>query len=169
MGVFQGPLTLILLQMSRGASGSRIVMQTRGVYTTFSQKEGILLQKYRHRNVRCIAILFKSIGVRGRFDSPPSLTAVPWALPPALPRRSPEQFWEFDFGGSCSWPAGSQSNTALRQWYLQIAVTVGSLRVCSLTPLSVKPPLVSVCNTGIKKSKACSCCPSPMVTRRTDG
>ena len=31
---------------------------------------GILLQKYRNRNGRCIAILFESIGVRGRFDSP---------------------------------------------------------------------------------------------------
>ena len=36
----------------------------------FLPKEGILLQKYRDRNGRCIAILFKSIGVRGRFDSP---------------------------------------------------------------------------------------------------
>ena len=41
-----------------------------GVYTTFCQEEGILLQKYRDRNGRCIAILFKSIGVWGRFDSP---------------------------------------------------------------------------------------------------
>ena len=31
--------------------------------------QGILLQKYRDRNWRCIAILFKSIGVRGRFNS----------------------------------------------------------------------------------------------------
>ena len=31
---------------------------------------GILLQKYRDRNGRCIAILFKSIGVRGWLDSP---------------------------------------------------------------------------------------------------
>ena len=38
---------------------------------TFCQEEGILLQKYRSkRNGRCIAILFKSIGVRGRCDSP---------------------------------------------------------------------------------------------------
>ena len=29
--------------------------------------EGILLQKYADRNGRCIAILFKSIGVRGRY------------------------------------------------------------------------------------------------------
>ena len=41
-----------------------------GVYTTVCQKEGILLKKYRDRNGRYIAILFKSIGVRGRFDSP---------------------------------------------------------------------------------------------------
>ena len=31
------------------------------------------MQKYRDRNGRCIAILFKSIGVRGRFDSPDKL------------------------------------------------------------------------------------------------
>ena len=37
-----------------------------GVYTTFCQEEGILLQKHRDRNGKCIAILFKSIGVRGR-------------------------------------------------------------------------------------------------------
>ena len=41
-----------------------------GVKTTFYQGEGILLQKCRYRSGRCIAILFKSIGVRGRFDSP---------------------------------------------------------------------------------------------------
>ena len=46
------------------------MIQIGGVYTTVCQQEGILLQKYRDRNGRCIAILFKSIGVRGRFDSP---------------------------------------------------------------------------------------------------
>ena len=46
------------------------MIQIGGVYTTFCQEVGILLQKYRDRNGRCIAILFKSIGVRGRFDSP---------------------------------------------------------------------------------------------------
>ena len=46
------------------------MIQIGGAYTTFCQREGILLQKYRNRNGRCIAILFKSIGVRGRFDSP---------------------------------------------------------------------------------------------------
>ena len=46
------------------------MIQIGGVYTTFCQEEGILLQKYRDRNGRCIAILFKGIGVRGRFDSP---------------------------------------------------------------------------------------------------
>ena len=51
---------------------SRIVMQIGGGYTTVCQEEGILLQRYRDRNGRCIAILFKSIGVRGRFDSPNS-------------------------------------------------------------------------------------------------
>ena len=45
------------------------MIQIGGVYTTFCQEKGILLQKYRDRNGRCIAILFKSIGVRGQFDS----------------------------------------------------------------------------------------------------
>ena len=45
------------------------MIQIGGVYTTFCQEEGILLQKYRNGNGRCIAILFKNIGVRGRFDS----------------------------------------------------------------------------------------------------
>ena len=46
------------------------MIQIGGVYTTtFSQKEGILLQKYCDRNGRGIEILFKSIGVRGRSDS----------------------------------------------------------------------------------------------------
>ena len=46
------------------------MIQIGGVYSTFCQEEGILLPKYRDRNGRCIAILFKSIGVRGRCDSP---------------------------------------------------------------------------------------------------
>ena len=46
------------------------MIQIGGVYTTVCQEEGILLQKYRDRNGRCIAILFKCIGVRGRFDPP---------------------------------------------------------------------------------------------------
>ena len=70
MGVFQRPLTLILLQKYRSTNGRRIVIQIGGVYATFCQKEGILLQKYCDRNGRRIAKLFKSIGVRGRFDSP---------------------------------------------------------------------------------------------------
>ena len=49
------------------------MIQIGGVHTTFCQEEGILLQKYRDRNGRCIAILFKSIGVRGRLDSPDAL------------------------------------------------------------------------------------------------
>ena len=69
-GVFQRPLTLILLQKYRDTNGRRIVIQIGGVYTTFCQEKGILLQKYRDRSGRCIAILFKSIGVRGRRDSP---------------------------------------------------------------------------------------------------
>ena len=47
-----------------------IVIQIGGVYTTFCQEEGIRLQKYRDRNGRCITRRFKSIGVRGQFDSP---------------------------------------------------------------------------------------------------
>ena len=70
LGVFQRPLTLILLQKYRDTNGSRIVIQIGGVYTTFCQKGGVLLQKYCDRNGRRIAILFKSIRVRGRFDSP---------------------------------------------------------------------------------------------------
>ena len=46
LGVFQRPLTLILQQKYRDTNGRRIVIQIGGVYTTFCQKEGILLQKY---------------------------------------------------------------------------------------------------------------------------
>ena len=53
------------------------MIQIGGGYTTFCQERGILLQKYRDRNGRCIAILFKSIGVRGRFDSPEYLLSGP--------------------------------------------------------------------------------------------
>ena len=70
LGVSQRPLTLILLQKHRDTNGRRIVIQIGGVHTTFCQEEGILLQKYRDRNVRWVAIFFKSIGVRGRLDSP---------------------------------------------------------------------------------------------------
>ena len=37
---------------------------------SFCQEGGILLQKYRDRNGSCATILFKGMGVRGRFDSP---------------------------------------------------------------------------------------------------
>ena len=70
LGVFQQSLTLILLQEYHDTNGRRIVLQSGGVYTTFCQEEGILLQMYRNRNGRCIVVLFKSIGVMGRFDSP---------------------------------------------------------------------------------------------------
>ena len=53
----------------RDTNERRIVIQIGGV-CTFCQEEGILLQMYRDTDGRCIAILFKSIGVRGRFDSP---------------------------------------------------------------------------------------------------
>ena len=52
------------------ANGSRIVIHIGGVYDTFCQEEGIVSQKHRDGNRRCIAILFKSIGVRGRCASP---------------------------------------------------------------------------------------------------
>ena len=83
LGVFQRPLTLILLQKYRDTNGRHIVIQIGGVYTTFCQKEGILLQKYRDRNGRCIAILFRSIGVRGRWDTPEKLFVAlePWEMP----------------------------------------------------------------------------------------
>ena len=71
LGVFQRPLNLILLQRYRDTNGSRIVIQIGGVYhATFCHMEGIFLQKYRARNGRRSVMLFKSIGVRGRFDSP---------------------------------------------------------------------------------------------------
>ena len=44
-------------------------IQIGSVYTTLCQEEGILWQKYRDRNGRCIAIPFKSIGVGDRLDS----------------------------------------------------------------------------------------------------
>ena len=73
MGVFQRPLTPILLRKYRDTNGSCIPINIEGVYIyiyTLLSAKAILLQKYRDRNGRCIAILFKSIGVRGRFDSP---------------------------------------------------------------------------------------------------
>ena len=69
LGVSQRPLTLILRQKYRDTNGRRIVIQISGAYATFCQEGGILLQKHGNRNGRCIAILFTSIGVRGRFDS----------------------------------------------------------------------------------------------------
>ena len=46
-----------------------------GVCTTFCQEDGMLLQKYRDRNERCIAILHNNIGVGGRFDSPEDMVS----------------------------------------------------------------------------------------------
>ena len=46
------------------------MIQIGGVFSTFRQDEGTLLQKYGSRNGRCIVMLFQSIRVRGRFDSP---------------------------------------------------------------------------------------------------
>ena len=46
LGVFQPPLTRILLQKYRDTNGRRIVIQIGGVYTTFCQEEGIIWQKY---------------------------------------------------------------------------------------------------------------------------
>ena len=66
------------------------MIQIGGVYTTFCQEEGILLQKYRDRNGTCIAILFKSIGVRGRFDSPESENNSDHPHPPYLQKICPK-------------------------------------------------------------------------------
>ena len=60
------------------------MIQIGGAYTTFCQEEGILLQKYSDRNGRCIAILFQSIRVRGRFDSPDYSWAALQCPPPAI-------------------------------------------------------------------------------------
>ena len=62
LGVFKRPLTLILLLKYRHTNGSTIAIQIGGVYTTFNQEDGILLQKHRDRNRRCIAILSKVSG-----------------------------------------------------------------------------------------------------------
>ena len=64
------PLTPIRLQKHRDTNGRRIVIQIGGVYTTFWQEEEKLLQEYRDRNGRCIAILFKKY--RGVDSTPPS-------------------------------------------------------------------------------------------------
>ena len=66
------------------------MIQIGGVYTTFCQEEGILLQEHREKDARCIAILFKSIGVRGRFDSPEKQFVHPTPLP---------QSWDTFAGG----------------------------------------------------------------------
>ena len=38
------------------------MIQIGGVYTTFCQEEGILVQKHRDRHERCIAIFFNIAG-----------------------------------------------------------------------------------------------------------
>ena len=69
--VFQRPLTLILSQKYRDTNGSRIVIQIARWYIYyFLPGGGHTFAEVCHRNGRCIAILFKSIEVRGRFDSP---------------------------------------------------------------------------------------------------
>ena len=73
LGVFQRPLTLVLLQKYRDINGSRIVIQIGG-------EESINLPKHGDRNERCIGILFRSIGVRGRFDFPDLRCALGGAL-----------------------------------------------------------------------------------------
>ena len=90
VGVFQVPSTPDRNASTtyRDTNGSHIVMQlggvyiyiyiytpycdaTRVVYTSSGEEGGILLQQeYRDRNGRCVAILFKSIGLRGWFESP---------------------------------------------------------------------------------------------------
>ena len=72
-GVPTTPLHLILLQKYADTYGSRIVIQVGDLQLRERERErereGVLSQKYRDRNGRCIAILFESVGVGGRFDS----------------------------------------------------------------------------------------------------
>ena len=67
-GALCSPLKSIAIQMG-GVSRYKLVVC---IYYTFCQEKGryFCAKKYRDRNGRCIAILFKSIGVRGRFDAP---------------------------------------------------------------------------------------------------
>ena len=51
------------------------MIQIGGVYTTFCQREGILLQKYAIEMGGVSRYFFACIGVRGRFDSPEMLRA----------------------------------------------------------------------------------------------
>ena len=69
-GVFQRPLTLILLQKYRDTNGRRIVIQIGGVYTTFCNREGIHLQKYAIEMGGVSRYFFTCIGVRGLLDPP---------------------------------------------------------------------------------------------------
>ena len=62
LGGFQRQLTLIPLQEYCDTNWSRIVIRIGVVYTTFSQEEGIFLQKYRDRTGRCIMIFSKVSG-----------------------------------------------------------------------------------------------------------
>ena len=57
------------------------MIQIGGVYTTFCQEEGIVSQKYRDRNGRCITILFKKIGVDSTL-----LNGIPSSTDPEGPR-----------------------------------------------------------------------------------
>ena len=61
VGPLRRLLTLVLLQKHCNTNGSRIVIQI-GVYTTFREEEGMLLQKYRDSNGRCIAIPSEASG-----------------------------------------------------------------------------------------------------------
>ena len=69
LGVFQRPLTLILLQKYRDTNGRRIVIQIGGVYTTFCQKEAYF----------CRSIAIEMGGVR-RFFSEVSGSGVDFTL-----------------------------------------------------------------------------------------
>ena len=69
------PPNLTLLQKHRDTMGAvseyKLVMHIIiSLFTTSCQESGILVQKNRDRNGRCVAMLFTSIGVRDRFDSP---------------------------------------------------------------------------------------------------
>ena len=59
------------------------MIQIGGVYTTFCQEREHTLAKVCVRNGRCIAILFKSIKVRGRCDSPETLPRKKLLLTPS--------------------------------------------------------------------------------------
>ena len=66
LGVFQQPLTQIFVRKSIAIQmGAVSWYKISGAYNTFCKEGGILLQKCRDRNGRCIAILFKKYWGQG--------------------------------------------------------------------------------------------------------